>query len=251
MAKILIADDSTVCRTVLAILLTNQGHEVVQANDGKEALAHLDRTAFDLVLLDHDMPHASGMSVLKRVREKSTMPAIVVSGTVSPSLNAEYKKLNAAEIYGKPVDPKLLRDKIQSLLNPSAKTVAEKPVSAFEKDVQRVRNFPTTLTLLGGPKTQFAPVIAKIIGDSEQVVVNLPHAGGAELLEETPKSTVIIIPSASALSKAAQEVLTKYVSKPHARVILCVTSSIEELEDMGFSQTLLMRFGARCLEIPD
>ena len=71
MAKILIADDSTVCRTVLAILLTNQGHDVVQANDGKEALAQLDRAAFDLVLLDHEMPQAYGVSVLRRVRERS------------------------------------------------------------------------------------------------------------------------------------------------------------------------------------
>ena len=51
---------------------------------------------------------------------------------------------------------------------------------------------------------------------------------------------------------AAQAALKAYVAKPpHARIILCVKSSIEELEDLGFSQTLLMRFGTRCLEIPE
>jgi len=131
MAKILIADDSTVCRTVLSILLTNQGHEVTQANDGREALAHLGKTTFDLVLLDHDMPHASGTAVLKRVREKSQIPAIVVSGTVSPSLAAEYKTLKVAEIYGKPVDPKILRDKIQQLLPGAAGASAAKKASTI------------------------------------------------------------------------------------------------------------------------
>jgi CheY-like chemotaxis protein len=253
MAKILIADDSTVCRTVLSILLTNQGHEVAQAHDGREALAHLGRTTFDLVLLDHDMPHASGTAVLKRLREKSAIPAIVVSGTVSPQLAAEYKTLKVAEIYGKPVDPKTLRNKIHELLSGGAGAAAAKKaeVSAFDKELERVRNFPNTLTLLGGPDAPFAEIINRLVGDSTQALVNLPAEGGLEILEGLSKEYVIIIPSAAELSVSAQAALTTYVSKPHGRIILCVRSSIEELEEMGFSQTLLMRFGTRCLEIPD
>ncbi|MGC4071709.1 MAG: response regulator [Nibricoccus sp.] len=253
MAKILIADDSTVCRTVLSILLTNQGNEVTQAHDGREALTHLERTTFDLVLLDHDMPHASGTAVLKKVRQKSDIPAIVVSGTVSPSLAAEYKTLKVAEIYGKPVDPKILRDKIQELLrgNAGATPAKKATLSAFDKELERVRNFPNTLTLLGGPDAPFAEIINRLVGDSTQALVNLPAEGGADILDGLPKEYVIIIPSAAELSVAAQVALKNYVSKPHARIILCVKSSIEELENMGFSQTLLMRFGARCLEIPD
>jgi CheY-like chemotaxis protein len=255
MAKILIADDSTVCRTVLSILLTNQGNDVTQANDGREALEHLAKTKFDLVVLDHEMPHASGTAVLKRVREKSDIPAIVVSGTVSPQLAAEYKTLKVAEIYGKPVNPKILRDKIQELLaggGGGATSAAKKAnVTPFDKEVERVRNFPSTLTLLGGPEAPFVEIINRLAGDSTQALVNLPAEGGLDILEGLPKEYVIIIPSAAELSVAAQEALKDYVSKPHARIILCVKSSIEELEDMGFSQTLLMRFGARCLEIPD
>lgn len=253
MAKILIADDSTVCRTVLSILLTNQGNDVTQANDGREALEHLAKTKFDLVLLDHEMPHASGTAVLKRVREKSDIPAIVVSGTVSPQLAAEYKTLKVAEIYGKPVNPKILRDKIQELLSagPSTTMAKKANVSAFDKELERVRNFPSTLTLLGGPEAPFAEIINRLVGDSTQALVNLPAEGGLGILEGLPKEYVIIIPSAAELSVAAQAALKDYVSKPHARIILCVKSSIEELEDMGFSQTLLMRFGARCLEIPE
>lgn len=252
MAKILIADDSTVCRTVLSILLTNQGHEVKQARDGKEAIGYLEREGFDLILLDHEMPHASGMEVLRLVRDHSQIPAIIVSGTVSKQLSQEYETLTVAGIYGKPVDPKILRDRIATLLSPADVSVVKTDKErAFDKEIARVKDFPATLTLLGSRKTPFGKIIARIIGDAPQVEVVLPEEGGAEMLENVPNDHVIVIPSAADLSDSAQAILKEYVSRPRARVILCVTSSIELLEDLGFSQTLLMRFGTRCLEIPD
>ncbi len=254
MAKILIADDSTVCRTVLSILLTNQGHEVKQAHDGHEAIGFLEREGFDIILLDHEMPHASGMEVLKLVREHSEIPAIIVSGTVTPALSKEYAALKVGGVYGKPVDPKILRDRIAALLSPgAAEAVVEKSDKerAFDKEISRVKDFPATLTLLGSRKTPFGAIIKRIVGDAPLVELVLPESGGAELLDDVPHDQVIVIPSAADLSDAAQMALKDYVSKPRARVILCVMSSIELLEDLGFSQTLLMRFGTRCLEIPD
>jgi CheY-like chemotaxis protein len=252
MAKILIADDSTVCRTVLSILLTNQGHDVRQAHDGQEAVGYLVGEGFDLILLDHEMPHASGLAVLRLVREHSDIPAIIVSGTVSEELSREYQSLKVAGIYGKPVDPKILRDRIDSLLSPGG-AVAEKSEKerAFEREIARVKDFPATLTLLGNRHAPFKDIIARIVGDTPQTEVVLPEHGGEELLQRVPQSHVIVIPSAAELSVSAQLILREYVSKPHARIILCVTSSIELLEDLGFSQMLLMRFGTRCLEIPE
>ena len=254
MAKILIADDSTVCRTVLSILLTNQGHEVTQARDGKDAIGYLKREAFDLILLDHDMPHASGMEVLRRVRAHSEIPVIIVSGTVTPELSQEYAALRAGGIYGKPVNPVVLRDGIASLLSAGVvAVVAEKTDKerAFDREIARVKDFPATLTLLGSRKTPFAAIIKRIVSDAPLVEIVLAESGGAELLGQVPPDRVIVIPSAADLSDAAQAALEDYVSKPRARVILCVTSSIELLEDLGFSQTLLMRFGTRLLEIPE
>jgi len=254
MAKILIADDSSVCRTVLSILLTNQGHEVTQAHDGKDAIGYLKREVFDLIVLDHDMPHASGMEVLRRVRAHSEIPVIIVSGTVTPEISQEYAALRAGGIYGKPVNPIMLRDRIASLLSPAnVEVVAERTDKerAFEREIARVKDFPATLTLLGGRKTPFAAIIKRIVGDAPAVEIVLPQSGGAELLAAVRHDQVIVIPSAADLSEAAQAALEDYVSKPRARVILCVTSSIELLEDLGFSQTLLMRFGTRLLEIPE
>ncbi len=253
MAKILIADDSTVCRTVLSLLLTNQGHEVKQAHDGQEAFALLQREVFDLLLLDHDMPHASGMEVLRRVRGQSEIPVIIVSGTMTPQLSQEYAALRAGGIYGKPVNPIVLRDRIAALLSSAtADVMAEKTDQerAFAREIARVKDFPTTLTLLGNRNAPFAAIIKRIVGDAPVEEIVLPKSGGAELLGNVRPDRVIVIPAAADLSEAAQSALEDYVAKPRARVILCVTSSIELLEDLGFSQTLLMRFGTRLLEIP-
>jgi CheY-like chemotaxis protein len=254
MAKILIADDSTVCRTVLSILLTNQGHNVTQARDGQDAIGYLKREAFDLILLDHDMPHASGMEVLRRVRDHSEIPVIIVSGAVTPELSQEYAALRAGGIYAKPVNPLILRDRIASLLLPATVEVGAEKTDrerAFDQEIARVKDFPATLTLLGSRNTPFAAIIQRIVGDAPVVEIVLPKSGAAELLGKVGHDRVIVIPAAADLSEAAQSALEDYVSKPCARVILCVTSSIELLEDLGFSQTLLMRFGTRLLEIPE
>ena len=69
MARILVADDDNICRGLVSILLTSAGHEVVEACDGKEALAAcLHSPAPDVAVLDHRMPHLTGLEVAERVR---------------------------------------------------------------------------------------------------------------------------------------------------------------------------------------
>src|SRR2546427_441286 len=66
--KILIADDDSVLRSELAGLLREDGHDVVGASDGGEALRLVERESFDAALLDLRMPKASGLEVLHRLR---------------------------------------------------------------------------------------------------------------------------------------------------------------------------------------
>ncbi len=61
MARILIADDTTVCRSILSLLLSHQGHKVKVAEDGQQALDNLKSSEFDLIILDHNMPGFSGL----------------------------------------------------------------------------------------------------------------------------------------------------------------------------------------------
>lgn len=66
---ILVAEDEALSRKNICRVLAEEGYQVHQAADGKEALAALDLIDFDLVLTDIQMPAADGLAVLRRVRE--------------------------------------------------------------------------------------------------------------------------------------------------------------------------------------
>jgi len=68
--RILFADDQNEIRSLTAHQLEQSGHSVVAAADGVAALAEFDRAAFDVVLLDEQMPGLSGVEVLRAMRAR-------------------------------------------------------------------------------------------------------------------------------------------------------------------------------------
>ena len=76
--RILIVDDDRALRHVLSALLVGVGHVVEQAGDGPEALAHLDEGGFDIVLLDINLPSASGLDILAHARRAAAPPIVIM-----------------------------------------------------------------------------------------------------------------------------------------------------------------------------
>ena len=81
--RILLADDEEVVRKTVRLVLGFQGYEVVEAADGEDAVEkYFAGPAFDLMLLDVDMPRADGLAALARIRERDpTVKVVVLSGT--------------------------------------------------------------------------------------------------------------------------------------------------------------------------
>ncbi len=80
---VLVADDETTVREFFSHALELEGFRVIAAADGREAMAALDEETPSAVILDMAMPHASGLAVLQRVREREEtrhVPVIVVTG---------------------------------------------------------------------------------------------------------------------------------------------------------------------------
>ena len=74
MAKILIVEDEKAINQLMKQNLVLQGHQVVQAFDGKEALRILDNKAdLDLVILDIMLPYISGMDLIKEMKDVPVM----------------------------------------------------------------------------------------------------------------------------------------------------------------------------------
>ncbi|TIC81365.1 response regulator transcription factor [Crenobacter intestini] len=80
MARVLIVDDDADIRHALGALLRRQGHEVVGAADGADALQTLAGTdPFDLIVLDINMPGLDGIEVCRRVRQREVLPILFLS----------------------------------------------------------------------------------------------------------------------------------------------------------------------------
>src|ERR1700748_706833 len=68
MARILAVDDSAAMRQMVGITLTGAGHQVEQAIDGREALQIAERSKFDLVITDVNMPNMDGITLVRELR---------------------------------------------------------------------------------------------------------------------------------------------------------------------------------------
>ena len=105
MARILIADDQQDMRDSLAATLAREGHEIVAADDGAQALARLQEKKFDLLMSDLRMPRLSGIELLaesKRLRPE--MPVILMTAFASVQTAVEAMKMGAYDYLQKPFD---------------------------------------------------------------------------------------------------------------------------------------------------
>ena len=101
--KILIVDDERSMRDVLSIMLKRAGYDVTVASDGEEAIAHIDKELFDLVITDLKMPKAGGLEVLKAVKESSPESVVlIITAYASTESVVEAMKLGAYDYLTKP-----------------------------------------------------------------------------------------------------------------------------------------------------
>jgi len=118
-ARLLVADDNKVNRLLLARSLTLQGHRVESAENGRIALEMLRRGGFDLLLLDMEMPEMDGFQVMEQLAADPLlrdMPVIVTSSLEGVAHVVRCIELGADDYLHKPVNPVLLRARIDSSL---------------------------------------------------------------------------------------------------------------------------------------
>jgi adenylate cyclase len=118
-ARLLVADDNKVNRLLLGRSLEVLGHHVASAENGRIALEMLRREPFDLLLLDMEMPEMTGFEVLEHLVADSQLrdlPVIVTSSLEGVAHVARCIELGADDYLPKPVNPVLLRARINSSL---------------------------------------------------------------------------------------------------------------------------------------
>jgi two-component system response regulator PilR (NtrC family) len=105
MARLLIADDERSIRELLGFVFKREGHQVVTASHGREALAAIEQAPFDLIISDVKMPDLSGIDLLRAARDLSPDSMVIIM-TAFATLNSarEAFKLGADDFIQKPFD---------------------------------------------------------------------------------------------------------------------------------------------------
>ena len=117
--RLLVVDDNKVNRLLLGRGLEQQGHQVVFAENGRQALDLLRSQQFDLVLLDIQMPEMDGYQVLEQIVHNPELRDIpVIMTTAMEELDSVVKciELGAEDYLTKPVNPVLLRARLNASL---------------------------------------------------------------------------------------------------------------------------------------
>ncbi len=113
---ILLVDDDPALLEVTSIVLASEGYRVVTAADGTEALRALEGEDLDLVILDIMLPRMSGFEVLKKMREQSDVPVVLLTAKSQSVDKVVGLELGADDYITKPFDTKELLARIKAIL---------------------------------------------------------------------------------------------------------------------------------------
>jgi two-component system chemotaxis response regulator CheY len=118
--KILIADDSRAMRMIVTRTLRQAGlgkHDLVEAENGREALDKIKDDRPDLVLSDWNMPEMTGLDLLKALRGNGIdIPFCFVTSEGSPEMREAAEAAGALGLIAKPFTPELFADTLEPVV---------------------------------------------------------------------------------------------------------------------------------------
>ncbi|MDF2960590.1 MAG: histidine kinase [Paenibacillus sp.] len=118
--KILLADDEVALRFLLTETLADEGYEITEAEDGKEALSFIQSISYDLIILDYMMPELTGVEVCEWLRNHDNpnryTPVILLT---AKALDKDRERARAAGVSTyivKPFSPLQLVNTVEDLI---------------------------------------------------------------------------------------------------------------------------------------
>lgn len=116
MSRILVIDDELSIRRLLQVLLEGAGHQLISTEDASHGLHALAMEKPDLLILDLGLPDLDGLEVLRRLREWSAVPVLVLSARPDPADKVKALDLGADDYLTKPFDAPELLARLRALL---------------------------------------------------------------------------------------------------------------------------------------
>jgi CheY-like chemotaxis protein len=119
MATVLIVEDYAVTRRMLSYTLQQEGHTVVTAMHGKDALRHLAETVVDIAIVDIAMPEMDGLTLLKLLRANErykNLPIIMLTASGQDADRIQARAEGANDFLSKPTSSRELLESVNRLL---------------------------------------------------------------------------------------------------------------------------------------
>src|ERR671933_1600397 len=152
--RILLVDDEQSVQTLLSYPLRKDGYDVVQAADGREALARFREQPFDLVVLDLMLPRMDGLEVCRRLRARGeTVPIIMLTAKSEEIDKVLGLELGADDYITKPFSMREFRSRVKAALRRSG-------MARPENDGERA---------IGLPGLRIDPTKRTVVRDGETI----------------------------------------------------------------------------------
>lgn len=132
---LLVVDDEAGVLRLMKLELTAQGFRVITAADGEEALRLAEEQRPDAVVLDIMMPGISGLEVMRRLRERSNVPIILVTAKDKDSDKVRGLELGADDYVVKPFNPDELGARIRAVLRRAVAAEVDRVVRAGNVEI--------------------------------------------------------------------------------------------------------------------
>lgn len=114
--RILIVEDDPNVSELVGLYLQREGFAVEYVDDGQKALDAIDKTPFDLVVLDLMLPSVDGLEVCRRVRRKSDLPIVMLTARGDDIDRILGLELGADDYLPKPFNPRELVARVKAIL---------------------------------------------------------------------------------------------------------------------------------------
>jgi PAS domain S-box-containing protein len=237
-SRVLLAEDTPENQKLLSSLLRHQGHDVTLAVDGAEAVDLARAHAFDLILMDVEMPHLDGIDATQQIRLLETergmerTPIVAVTAHALDGFRQRCLEVGMDHFVAKPISSRVLRDVVERFSD-------RRPTVLVAED------FPPARLLLERALSEAGQYRRRVASDGEQALslasrgplaaaildLEMPHSDGREvarsLREAHPDAVLIALTGhdddqtfSSCRAAGFDHVLRKPVSQGELREVL-------------------------------